>query len=130
MTERLYKVYLAKLKRSMREADLPTTVYKVGITSSGDAMSRLTYSKDDEANPITSIFSDIKIMTSTLRKYTREEAEAIEKRIMTEITVDAGDTYFHNWYEPRQLSGITEMRSWNYDEIQAIFKIFEEYKNV
>lgn len=128
--EKMYKVYLAKLKRAHRVDGLPNTVYKVGITSSADAMQRLTYSGADEPNPITSTFTDIKIMASTGRVYTREQAEAIEKRIMKEITSSAGDTYFHNWYEPRQLSGITEMRVWNYDEIQSIFKIFEEYKNV
>lgn len=125
----MYKVYLAKLKRNLREEGLPTTVYKVGITQSNDAERRLRYTGEDEPNPVTSVFQDIKIMTSTLRKYSKEEAEAIEKRIMTEIAIDAGDEYFHNWYEPRQISGITEMRKWNYDEIQAIFEIFKEYKN-
>lgn len=124
----MYKVYLAKLKRAVKESSLPTTVYKVGITSSNDAERRLRYTGDDEPNPITSVFQDIKIMTSTQRKFSREQAEEIEKRIMTEISVDAGDNYFHNWYEPRQISGITEMRKWNYDEIQAIFEIFKEYK--
>ena len=37
-----YKVYLAKLKRPVGK---PKTVYKVGITSSSDAMSRLTYNR-------------------------------------------------------------------------------------
>jgi len=68
-------------------------------------------------------------MTSTQRVYSKEEAESIEKRIMDSIANTAGDKYFHNWYEPRQISGITEMRKWNYDEIQTIFEIFKEYKN-
>jgi len=125
----MYKVYLAKLKREIRENGLPTTVYKVGITSSNDAERRLRYTGEDEPNPVTSVFQDIKIMTSTQRVYSKEEAESIEKRIMDSIANTAGDKYFHNWYEPRQISGITEMRKWNYDEIQTIFEIFKEYKN-
>ena len=40
----------------------------------------------------------------------------------------SGDERFHNWYEPKQLSGITEMRTWNYDEVQKVFEIMKEYK--
>ena len=52
-----YKVYIAKLKRVN---DSPRVVFKVGITSSSDAMSRLMYDGPDEPHPIKNYFSDIK----------------------------------------------------------------------
>lgn len=117
-----YKVYLAKLKRKDKK---PFTVYKVGITSSSDALRRLTYRGSDEPNPIVETFPDIKVMNSVWAD-TEEQALEIEKRIMD--TIKGNDPYFHNWYEPRQLSGITEMRLWDYDEVQQVFTIMKEYK--
>jgi len=116
-----YKVYLAKLKRPIGK---PKTVYKVGITSSSDAMSRLTYNRWDEPNPIIETFPDIKVMNSVWVE-SEEEALALEQKIMYTIS---GSERFHNWYEPKQLSGITEMRTWNYDEVQKVFEIMKEYK--
>lgn len=118
-----FKVYLAKLKRT---SGYPKTVYKVGITRSYDAMDRLTYQGADEPNPIVSEFPDIKIMHSVWAE-SKDEAIALEEEIME--AVKGTDQYFHNWYEPRQLSGITEMRKWNYDEIQQIFGMMNDYKN-
>lgn len=118
-----WKVYLAKLKRASGH---PKTVYKVGITRSSDAMRRLTYQGADEPNPIVSEFPDIKVMHSVWTE-NEDEALALEEEIMK--TVKGNDQYFHNWYEPRQLSGITEMRKWNYDEIQQIFGMMNDYKN-
>lgn len=112
------KVYLAKLKRT---DVLPRCVYKVGITNSGDAMQRLTYCGDDEPFPISSYFSDIKVMKSIITS-DMSEAAHIESSIMSDI---AGESAFHNWYEPDHISGITEMRKWNYDEVQKIFKIMD-----
>ena len=120
MTQK-YKVYLAKLKRP---AGNPKTVYKVGITSSSDAMSRLTYNRWDEPNPIIETFPDTKVMNSVWVE-SEEEALALEQKIMYNIS---GDERFHNWYEPKQLSGIKEMRTWNYDEVQKVFEIMKEYK--
>jgi hypothetical protein len=116
-----YKVYLAKLKRLEGN---PKCVYKIGITSSSDAMDRLTYRGLDEAYPITNYFPDVKIMASTKRKYSREEAECIEASIMHQLK--GMDKNFHNWYEEDQISGITEMRKWNYEEVQKAFRLIKE----
>jgi len=116
---RLYKVYLAKLKRRFHiEDNLPMTVYKNGITSYADAMARLLYRGEDEPHPITSVFCHhtSNISASTRRRYKRGEALRIEDEIMEHIRSSANDRYFHNWYEPRQISGITEMRKWDYNE--------------
>ena len=118
-----WKVYLAKLKRTTGH---PKTVYKVGITRSSDALNRLTYQGADEPNPIVSEFPDIKVMHSVWTD-SEDEALALEQNIMN--TIKGSEKFFHNWYEPRQLSGITEMRKWNYDEIQQIFGIMNDYKN-
>jgi hypothetical protein len=118
-----YKIYLAKLKRAERPGKgLPNTVYKVGITSSMDAMDRLLYNGDDEPNPITSVFPDVKVMT-TVWAANKEMALRIESFIMNSIK--GNDKSFHNWYEPRQISGITEMRRWDYDEVQKVFGIMD-----
>ena len=117
----LYKVYLAKLKRPEGN---PKCVLKVGITSSSDAMDRLTYDRIDEAYPIKKYFPDIKIMASTRRRYSRIEAEAIEVYIMKRI--QGMDSKFHNWYEKDQVSGITEMRKWNYNEFLLALQLIKE----
>lgn len=115
-----YKVYLAKLKRSDRK---PFTVYKVGITRSHDAMDRLLYNKPDEPHPISKTFTDIKIM-KTVWVESEEQAVALEQYIIDNIK--GSEDYFHNWWEPEKLSGITEMRKWDYDEVQRIFKLMDE----
>jgi len=117
----LYKVYLAKLKRLEGN---PKCVLKVGITSSSDAMDRLTYDRVDEAYPIKRYFSDIKVMASTKRRYSKIEAEAIEAFIMKRI--QGIDPSFHNWYEKDPVSGITEMRSWNYNEFLLGLQLIKE----
>jgi hypothetical protein len=117
----LYKVYLAKLKR--KEGN-PKCVYKIGITSSSDAMDRLTYEGADEPYPIKRYFPDIKIMASTTRRYTKEEAESIEAYILRRI--QGMDSKFHNWFEKDQVSGITEMRKWNYNEFLLALQLIKE----
>jgi hypothetical protein len=112
-----YKVYLAKLKRLNGN---PRTVYKIGITSSSDAMDRINYRGDDEPYPITNYFNDNKIMKAVWKE-SKEEAEALEILIMN--TIKGNEKYFHNWYEPDQISGITEMRKWNYEEVQKVFEL-------
>lgn len=114
-----YKVYLAKLKRTDRK---PSCVYKVGITSSFDAMRRLTYAEADEQYPISKYFPDIKIM-KTIWCESRQEAEAVESHIMK--TIQGDERWFHNWYEKDQISGITEMRVWDYEEVQKVFSLLE-----
>jgi hypothetical protein len=113
-----YKVYLAKLKRPSGN---PRTVFKIGITSYNDAMDRINYRGNDEPFPITNYFNDNKIMASTKRIYTEEEAKTLERRIMN--TIKGNEKYFHNWYEDDKISGITEMRKWNYDEVQKVFEL-------
>jgi len=117
----LYKVYIAKLKRQQNN---PRIVLKVGITSSSDAMDRLTYKGTDEPYPISNYFSDIKIMASSRKIYSREEAESIEAYIMQSIK--GTDPYFHNWREKDQISGITEMRIWNYNEFLKSIELLME----
>jgi len=117
----LYKVYLAKLKRLEGN---PKCVFKVGITSSSDAMDRLLYEGIDEPYPIKKYFQDIKIMASTTRRYSRMEAETIEAYIMKRI--QGMDPSFHNWYEKDPVSGITEMRKWNYNEFLLALQLIKE----
>jgi hypothetical protein len=120
----MYKVYLAKLKRKHTK---PSCVYKIGITSSADALARLDYSgpNDSDSILINEEFDDIKVMNSTRREYTREEAEKIEKQIMDTIRLRKKEEYFHNWWEEKKLSGITEMRVWDYDEVQVAYSLIE-----
>jgi len=122
LNTRPYKVYLAKLKRTNGK---PSTVYKVGITSSSDAMKRLTYNGPDEPNPIIETFPDIKVMKSV---WCKSESHALKLEEFIINTIANGDR-FHDWYEPAKVSGITEMRCWNYDEIQRIFRIMEKYEH-
>ena len=121
MNNNLYKIYIAKLKRTN---GYPRVVLKVGITASSDAMDRLTYKGADEPYPITNYFSDIKIMASSRKIYSREEAESIEAYIMQSIK--GTDPYFHNWREHDQISGITEMRIWNYNEFLKAINLLKE----
>jgi hypothetical protein len=120
----VWKVYLAKLKRQDTK---PSCVYKIGITSSSDALARLDYRgpNDSDSILINEEFNDIKVMNSTQRIYTRDEAEKIEKQIMDTIRLKKGEKYFHNWWESKKLSGITEMRLWNYDEVQVAYSLIE-----
>ena len=120
----VWKVYLAKLKRQDTK---PSCVYKIGITSSSDALARLDYRgpNDSDSILINEEFNDIKVMNSTQRIYTRDEAEKIEKQIMDTIRLKKGDDYFHNWWESKKLSGITEMRLWDYDEVQVAYSLIE-----
>lgn len=119
-----YKVYIAKLKRTNA---FPRVVLKVGITSSPDAMDRLTYRGTDEQYPISNYFSDIKIMASSKRIYSKEEAESIESYIMHRIK--GTDKRFHNWREVDQISGITEMRKWDYNEFLKSIELLNETTN-
>ena len=120
----VWKVYLAKLKRQDTK---PSCVYKIGITSSSDALARLDYRgpNDSDSILINEEFNDIKVMNSTQRIYSRDEAEKIEKQIMDTIRIKKGEKYFHNWWESKKLSGITEMRLWNYDEVQVAYSLIE-----
>jgi hypothetical protein len=120
---RPYKNYIAKMKRKVIVPGLPRTVYKVGITASSDAMKRLMYTGPDEANPISGTFDEIKIMHSVWSA-NLEEAEKLEKLIMDTI---ANGGRFHNWFEPKQLSGITEMRVWNYDEFLKCIDLMNKH---
>lgn len=119
-----HKIYLAKLKRTLPPNDRrPTCVYKIGITADTDAMKRLTYNRSDEPHPIIRYFPDIKVMKA-IYVDTEEDALRAENKLMETIRGD--ERWFHNWYEPDQISGITEMRRWDYDEIQRIFGLMDD----
>ena len=117
------KVYVAKLKRAKGDVKC---VYKVGITKSPDAMSRINYRSSAELYPITNYFTDNKIM-KTVWCESVEEAERLEKHLMDSIR---GNQRFHNWWEKDPISGITEMRKWNYEEFQKVCALIEEYKSL
>jgi hypothetical protein len=82
------------------------------------------YRKADERYPISNYFSDIKIMKNSQRIYPEDEAKYIEAYIMNGIKGD--NPYFHNWREQDQISGITEMRIWNYDEFLKSLELLDE----
>jgi hypothetical protein len=119
-----YKVYIAKLKRRW---GWPRCVYKIGITKSRDAMDRINYRGSDEPNPITDFFTDNKIMM-TIWCDTYEEAYQVEQYLMEHIAGSA--KLFHNWKEPSMISGLTEMRIWNYEEVQKCFKFLKDWANL
>jgi hypothetical protein len=121
MNETPYKVYIAKLKRTNAS---PRVVYKVGITSSSDAMQRLTYSGPDELYPIKKYFSDIKVMKSCWIS-SKEKALELEKYLMDNIKGD--EKFFHNWYEKDPISGITECRIWNYEEFKKCCSLMDSF---
>lgn len=116
-----YKVYIAKLKRVNV---VPRVVYKIGITSSSDAMDRLTYDGPDEPYPIKKYFSDIKVM-KTRWVVSKEQALKMEKFIMDSIKQK--ERYFHNWYEKDPISGITECRIWNYEEFKKCCYLMDSF---
>jgi hypothetical protein len=99
-------------------------VYKIGITSSSDAMSRLTYDGPDEPYPIKKYFSDIKVMKSCWVS-SKEKALELEKFLMDSIK--GKEKYFHNWYEKDRISGITECRIWNYEEFKKCCFLMDSY---
>ena len=36
---------------------------------------------------------------------------------------------FHNWYEPNQIDGITEMRRWNMPEVNLVRLILDTFES-
>lgn len=117
-----YKVYIAKLKR---EDKIPRVVYKVGITRSSDALTRLLYDGPDEPYPIKKYFPDIKVMKSRWMP-NQEEALKLEKHLMN--TIKQNEKSFHNWWEKDPISGITECRKWNYKEFKKCCEVMDYYK--
>ena len=116
-----YKVYLVKLKR---RHERPRCVYKIGITSFADAMDRINYRGWDEQYPITDFFTDNKVM-KTIWCETYEEAWQVEQYLMELI---AGSREgFHNWWEESMISGLTEMRLWNYEEVMKCIKFMDDW---
>jgi hypothetical protein len=117
----MYKVYIAKLKRLIGS---PRCIFKVGITTSSDAMDRINYRGLDEPYPITNYFHDNKIMKGSQQIYTEDQAKFIERYIMDGVR--GGEKYFHNWFEDDKISGITEMRKWNYQEFLKACSLMDE----
>jgi hypothetical protein len=116
-----YKVYIAKLKRVNAN---PRVVYKIGITSSSDAMDRLTYDGPDEPHPIKNYFPDIKVM-KTRWMSNKDQALKLEKYMMD--LIKQKEKYFHNWYEKDPISGITECRIWDYEEFKNCCHIMDHF---
>ena len=120
------KVYCAKLKREEFIKGLPRTVYKVGTTAFANAEDRFEYNAMVEDYPISSTFPDIKIMHTVICE-DDYQAKKLEAYIMH--TIKGNEVRFHNWYEPDQISGITEMRSWDYEEFQKVVAIMNQFKD-
>jgi hypothetical protein len=109
-----------------RENTFPKCVYKVGITSHPDVERRFDIVEDDPGS-IMKHFQRKKCMASV---WCDNEGQALEleSHIFKTIVEKSNTQRFHDWHEPVQLSGITEMRKWNYDEIQYVFQIFDAWK--
>ena len=123
MNTQRYKVYIAKLKRAGTK---PSCVFKVGITSSTDAMDRINYRGSNEPYPITNYFTDNKIMKAIWCE-DMQEAYQLEQYLKECITGNGCE--FHNWYENDRISGITEMRIWNYEEFKQCCQLMEDWQN-
>ena len=117
-----YRVYLAELKREDKN---PSHIYKVGVSGFSDVMERLAYKCFDEPNPIIRAFPLINVL-NVVECEGSTQAYTFEKFIMSNIS---GTDRFHNWYEPRQLSGITEMRLWNDAEVSKVIKMMKLFED-
>ena len=98
-------------------------VYKVGKTNARDPMLRLTYQGPDEPHPIIKYFPEIHLL-----KYiwfpTEYQAERAERFIMWSVKQKYNSPRFHNWEEENKISGITEMRLWNDEEVKYCIDLF------
>ncbi len=109
-----YAVYVLRLQREFATNNT-YDVLKVGITT--DLDTRINYRGDDELYPIWKIWSDVEILHCTDYIYDEDTALRMEQTIMDLIAIK-NNTYgedgvtprFHNFSEPRMISGITEMR--------------------
>ena len=132
------KLYLARLQRTsedlrksygQRNADFPIDVFKVGITGLPHPAERLWYNRPDELFPICRYFSTIEVINYVALK--AEVARAAEQAIFRRIG-GGGNPWtnfgFHNWYEPDQISGITEMRRMHLQEFDRVNTIIESLK--
>lgn len=116
------KVYLASLSRKTENVKLPAHVFKVGISNLQSSLDRLYYTGWDEPHPISYFFPQIRLLTEI--ETDQLAAEMLESHVMKMI----GSPRFHNWYEPKQISGITEMRTWNLREVDMAYAIIWFYK--
>lgn len=114
---------------------LPNCVFKVGITKYRDAESRISFDGDNE-HPIRNTFDVVQYQRS-IQVENRTVAEKLEKYIMetvfgarAQINAIEGkytEKAFHNWYEPNQIDGITEMRRWNMPEVKLVRLILDRF---
>lgn len=116
------KVYLASLSRETENTKLPSHVFKVGISNLQSSLDRLYYTGWDEPHPISYFFPKIKLLAEI--ETDQISAEMLEAHVLKMI----GAPRFHNWYEPKQISGITEMRRWNSREVDMAYAIIWFYK--
>lgn len=112
----VWYLYLAQL---LRTSGFPKEAYKIGITNARDPMLRLTYTGADEPHPITKYFPEIHLLRY-ISFATKYKAESAERFIMYKIKQMSKEARFHNWEEPDAISGITEMRIWNFLEVSYI----------
>jgi hypothetical protein len=117
-------VYIAKLIRKYGD---PKVAYKIGITNARDPMLRLTYQGTDEPYPILKYFPDIQLLHYVIVP-SEYQAERLERKVMGIIKKMSGDPRFHNWKEPDQISGITEMRIWSWNEVQECIAIMNGFR--
>jgi hypothetical protein len=113
-------LYLALL---IRTEGSPKRVYKIGITNARDPMLRLTYNSADEPYPIINYFPEI-FLLKYLWFPTEQQAKRAERFIMWSVKQKFNTPRFHNWKEKDCISGITEMRIWNDNEIKFVEQQF------
>lgn len=107
---------------------LGSKVYKLGITSKSDVKDRFSY--DIRKYGI----KDFKILKSS---YFKTEEEAIQAEQDAFLTIKGkfpennyvdktGMNFFHNFWTEEQLNGITEIRKYNYLEVQEAYKFISK----
>jgi len=103
-------------------------VYKIGITSKLDAQQRFQRLIDSGK------IKDFKIHISRWVK-DRPQAENKEKNCFKEIVSNypennyidkEGKHHFHNFWLDEQISGITEIRKYDYDEYKTAYELVEK----
>lgn len=121
-----YKIYLGFLTKLPNVQGLPNKVTKPGITLSFDALKRLNYVGDDEPYPISNYFKT-KILISTSKIFKKkEQAEYAEHYLQRLVSSDN----FHDFYYKEPISGITEMRQFNYEENGILYSEIEKFKQL
>lgn len=118
----MYKVYLVTFTVENKK------VYKIGITSKSDAQQRFQQLIDSGK------IKDFKIHIS---RWVKDlcQAENKETSCFKEIVLNypennyidkEGNHHFHNLWLDEQISGITEIRKYDYEEYRTAYKLVEK----